>query len=127
MKYVLFYIIFFFFYICFGQESKCSDFRNGTFEYLDLNENAPKAISIRYDSLQIDSYPEKKLKFTSKLRWLTECRYELECISVNDSLMKNQIGEKVIVQIIKIDGNKAFCHYELEEGIIREFVIIKIK
>ncbi|WNM18247.1 hypothetical protein [Flavobacterium capsici] len=107
-----------------GQKSKCTDFKNGTFEYLVSDKSLPKAVSTRTDSIQIDSYSDKKIEFKSKINWLTECRYELECISVNKPSENSQIGEKVIVQIDKIEGKKAFCHYEYDDGTIREFIII---
>jgi hypothetical protein len=106
----------------YAQENKCSDFKVGKFTYSD--PDYADLITIRNDSIQIDSYPKMGWEMTSKVEWLTDCKYEILYIKVNDSKMESLIGIKYVIEIIEIDNNKIICRTE-SEGITVEKEMIK--
>ena len=108
----------------FSQKRECTDFKVGKFTYLD--PNYADLITERNDSIQTDSYPSMDLIMTSRIKWLSDCKYEIEYIKVNDSKMQSIIGVKYIIEIIEINNNKILCKSE-SNGIIVEKEMIKIK
>ena len=106
----------------FSQEKKCSDFKVGKFTYSD--PDYADLITIRTDSLQIDSYPKMGWEMTSRIEWLTDCKYEIEYIKVNDPKMESLIGIIYVIEIIEIDDNKIICRTE-SDGISVEKEMIK--
>ncbi|NQY31117.1 MAG: hypothetical protein HRT69_16830 [Flavobacteriaceae bacterium] len=106
----------------FSQEKKCSDFKVGKFTYSD--PDYADLITIRTDSLQIDSYPKMGWEMTSRIEWLTDCKYEIVYIKVNDPKMESLIGIKYVIEIIEIDNNKIMCRTE-SDGITVEKEMIK--
>ncbi|WP_298508294.1 hypothetical protein [uncultured Kordia sp.] len=108
--------------ISFSQEKKCSDFKIGKFTYSD--PDYADLITERTDSLQTDHYPKMGWKLTSKVKWLTACKYEIEYIEVNIPKMESIIGTKYIIEIIDINKNKILCRTE-SDGIVIEKEMIK--
>ena len=105
-----------------AQEKNCSDFKVGKFTYSD--PDYADLITVRTDSLQIDSYPKMGWAMTSRVEWLTDCKYEIIYIKVNDPKMKSLIGIKYVIEIIGIDDNKIMCKTE-SDGITVEKEMIK--
>jgi len=106
----------------FSQEKKCSDFKVGKFTYSDPDYS--DLITVRTDSFQIDSYPKMDWEMTSRVEWLTDCKYEIVYIKVNDPKMESLIGIKYVIEIIGIDDNKIMCKTE-SDGITVEKEMIK--
>ena len=61
---------------------------------------------------------------TSRVEWLTDCKYEIVYTKVNDPKMKSLIGIKYVIEIIGIDNNKIMFRTE-SDGIIVEKEMIK--
>lgn len=108
----------------FVQEKDCADFKNGKFTYSD--PEYADLITERNDSLQIDSYLNMGWKLTSRINWLTDCKYEIEYIKVNDPKMESLIGIKYVIEIIEINGDKILCKTE-SDGIVVEKEMIRIE
>jgi len=106
----------------FAQEKQCSDFKFGKFTYSDPDYS--DLITVRTDSLQTDSYPKMGWEMTSRIKWLTDCKYEMEYIKVNDPKMESLIGIKYVIEIIEIKENKIMCRTE-SDGIIVDKEMIK--
>jgi hypothetical protein len=106
----------------FAQEKKCSDFKIGNFTYSDPDYS--DLITVRTDSLQTDSYPKMGWEMTSRVKWLTDCKYEMEYIKVNDPKMESLIGIKYVIEIIEIKENKILCRTE-SDGITVDKEMIK--
>jgi len=106
----------------FAQEKKCSDFKIGKFTYSDPDYS--DLITVRTDSLQTDSYPKMGWEMTSRVKWLTDCKYEMEYIKVNDPKMESLIGIKYVIEIIEIKENKILCRTE-SDGITVDKEMIK--
>jgi hypothetical protein len=106
----------------FAQEKNCSDFKVGEFTYTD--PDYADLVTVRTDSLQTDSYPEMGWEMTSSIRWISDCKYEIEYIDVNDSKLESIIGVKYVIEIIEINENKILCRTE-SDGISVEKEMIK--
>ena len=117
VKYVLTIPFLLFAIHVFGQEKTCLDFMVGTFVYSD--PDYADLVTVRNDSLQTDSYPAMGWETTCRVSWLTECKYEIEYIRVNNPMMEGLIGIKYVIEIINIDQNKILCKTE-SEGIVVE-------
>jgi len=107
----------------FAQEKECANFKTGTFKYTDADY--ADLITKRNDSIQVDSYPNANFEMTSKITWLTDCRYEIEYIIVNDASLEPIIGMKYVIEIMEIDDSKIICRTK-SEGITVEKEMIKV-
>ena len=105
-----------------AQHYTCTDFKTGTFSYLDPDYSDLK--TVRNDSLQFDSYPSMGWEITSSINWLSECRYETTCIAVNTPKIASLIGTRYTIEIIEINENKIRCK-TVSEGIEVEKELIK--
>ena len=106
----------------FRQSLDCSDFKTGKFEYAD--PEYAELVTLRNDSLQIDSYTDMGWKITSKIEWLSDCKYRMECIEVNHAKMSTLIGKTYVIEIIEIDGNRILCQSE-SDGFVTKKEMIK--
>ena len=124
MRAIFYIIIFLFCFNSYAQEKQCEEFKVGKFTYSD--PDYAELVTTRNDSIQTDSFHEIGLEMTSKVTWLSDCKYEIEYIEVNDSILESLIGMKYIIEIIKIDNNKIICRTK-SDGIVIEKEMIKIK
>jgi hypothetical protein len=85
---------------CNSQELDCKKFKNGLFYYPTL----PEKTSIRKDSIQ-ESYNNGKLEMIWKVRWLTECEYEIICDKVLIESIPIRKGDRIVAKIVKTEGN----------------------
>jgi hypothetical protein len=122
MKQILYVIISFITLNSFAQETSCSDFKVGTFTYSD--PDYADLISVRTDSVQTDTYPIMGWEMTSSIIWLTDCKYEIKCIKVNDQKLEPLIGITYIIEIIDINANIILCRTE-SYGVTVEKEMIK--
>ena len=63
---------------------------------------------------------------TSRVEWLTDCKYEIVYTKVNEPEIESLIGIKYVIEIIGIDDNKIMFRTE-SDGIIVEKEMIKTK
>lgn len=94
---ILFCLCFFSFY---AQQVECSKFENGSFIYPKLEGKK----SVRKGSVQ-KSYTDGKLEMIWKVKWLSECKYELICKKVINKEYLFQKGDKISCTIIETEGN----------------------
>lgn len=87
-------------YGCFGQEKNCANYRTGKFNY--VLENRPELI-IRTDSTQIELNPITKVEVYSKIKWKSDCEYEMiyEKVLNYPEDVSHMIGQKINVKIIE--------------------------
>lgn len=104
--------IFFIFFISissFTQEKNCSDFKTGTFFY--VNENFPEKI-VRTESMQIETNAETGVVIYSSIKWTSQCSYEMtyeKIINYPDDV-SDMIGQKIYVEILETNGSKMKVH-----------------
>ncbi|AKA33838.1 hypothetical protein [Flagellimonas lutaonensis] len=107
---------------CSGQEKNCSEYKTGKFNY--VLENRPELI-IRTDSTQIELNPITKVEVYSKVKWKSECEYEMiyEKVLNYPEDVSHMIGQKINVKIIETssDGYKVHATSPRIDNIL-EFV-----
>jgi len=86
----------------FGQRANCQKFKEGKFIYPDIED----VYVIRKGKSQ-KSYNKDKLEIVSKVKWTTNCRYELKIKKINipGALKK---GDLLVCTIVKSEGDKIF-------------------
>jgi hypothetical protein len=109
---------------CKAQENTCAEFKTGRFTYSD--PDYADLITIRNDSIQIDTYPYADFETTSRIKWLSACTYEMEYLAVSNPLMNQLIGTKIIIEIIHVEDNKIRCR-TVSDGVEVEKEMIKTK
>lgn len=94
--------------LLYSQQMNCSKFHSGQFKFVDYEFS--NYYSTRMDSIQIDSIGSPlHMKVTSRIKWLTSCKYEVEYIAVSDSLMNDILRTKMVIEIKEIDGDTITC------------------
>jgi hypothetical protein len=99
-----------------SSQTNCQKFRNGTFYYPDI----PGKISVRKGSIQ-KSYNEGRLEMIWKVKWLSNCKFEMICekILVDNNSIKR--GDRIVANIIATDAScftseLVFYSKEIPEG-----------
>lgn len=124
MQKIIFIVLFIITSSCFSQELNCSAFKNGTFTY--THPDYADLLTIRKDSIQIDTYPKLNLEMTSTVTWLSDCKYQMVYTKVNDPKMEPIIGVKYVIEIIEINDNKIMCQTDSGDVIVKQ-EMIKLK
>ena len=83
-----------------AQTLDCKKFRTGKFYYPGL----PDKISLRKDSTQ-ESYDNGKLEMLWKVKWLSECEYELTCEQVFEDPYPIKKGDRIVATIVKTEDD----------------------
>tara|TARA_B110000240_G_scaffold126733_1_gene141069 strand:- start:53 stop:1264 length:1212 start_codon:yes stop_codon:yes gene_type:complete len=91
------------------QNLTCIDFKTGTFKAEGTNYKLPTTIVSRSEKTQKESADGLET-LEASIEWKSECNYEL--IYVNGS--PDMKGQKVSVEILKIEGQKAICTATVE-------------
>jgi len=80
-----------------GIYSECSQYKNGKFELIFENVNAPKSIVYRNDRTQIEITPSGD-SVINKVDWIDECTYNLHVTSAPASmqLLQKPIETKIV-------------------------------
>lgn len=91
-----------------AQSLECKDVQNGKFKYLDSQSN--EVIITRKDSIEIDSCEAINLIIHSKIRWKSDCEYEMTILKVSDSLYDFTIGNTFKLNITDIVGRKIYLN-----------------
>lgn len=108
-----------------AQNLSCSDFKMGTFKIECTNVKAPVFTVIRTEKIQKESSIEFNMELEGSIEWISECKYEL---IYTKSHSAEFLGEKIIAEIIKIEGRKAICKAtgEILNDFVMEFIMEKI-
>jgi hypothetical protein len=83
-----------------AQSIDCKKFKNGKF-YYPMNDGK---LSVRKDTIQ-ESYNNGKLEMVWKIKWLSDCEYEMTCIKILVDPYPIKVGDRIIAKIIKTDGD----------------------
>jgi hypothetical protein len=87
-----------------SQNLTCVDFKTGTFIAESINYKMPTTIINRSEKIQKESV-EGLETLEAKIEWKSECNFELIYLNGPPEVK----GEKINVEIIKIEGQKAIC------------------
>lgn len=83
-----------------AQQSGCADFRVGTFQYLDSND----IITIhRTEKRQVEISTLTKVKTVFRIKWTSDCTYELKQIWSDEKQQRKFNGGKREVNIARTD------------------------
>lgn len=104
MKQIVIIIILLISFTSEAQSLECKDVQNGKFKYFDPKSN--EVIITRKDSIQIDSCKAMNLIIHSKIRWKSDCEYEMTILKVSDSLLNFVIGNTFKLNITDIVDRK---------------------
>ena len=85
-------------FICCSSSEKCSDFKTGNFKYVNPTLSDWKIF--RNDSIQIESSIATGIEVTGKVKWKSECEYEIIYVKTNHPKLQKMIGKKVEVKIL---------------------------
>ena len=110
MKNQLLILLFFISLFSCSQEKNCSDFKTGTFKYVDGNH--PDWIIVRNDSIQVEKEEKTNIELQGRLKWKSDCEYSLTYTKISDTSNRELIGKKINVTIINIADD--IIEYEAE-------------
>lgn len=99
-----------------AQQSGCADFRVGTYQYLDSND----IITIhRTEKRQVEISTLTKVKTVFRIKWTSDCTYELKQIWSDEKQQRKFNGGKreVIIARTDKDGYEFTCACKSKEGI----------
>ena len=111
-------------FICCSSSEKCSDFKTGNFKYVNPTLSDWKIF--RNDSIQIESSIATGIEVTGKVKWKSECEYEIIYVKTNHPKLQKMIGQKVNVKIISIK-NDTITYQATSDTIKKESKMIKIE
>lgn len=94
----------------FAQERKCSDFKTGVFHYSKPEYKKYKVV--RTKTIQTETDTITGMAIEGSINWTSDCHYELIYTKVSEPKYESLIGQKIIVQIVKIVGNTVLCTSE---------------
>ncbi|WP_313805741.1 hypothetical protein [Flavobacterium sp.] len=86
----------------FAQEKKCSDFKNGTFQLNDTENNISYLIE-RNGKKQVEYKIGENIKVEFDVTWLSDCTYTLKPTKESAEFLKSDF--ELIVEIIEIKDN----------------------
>jgi hypothetical protein len=92
---------------CFAQQEGpgCAKFKTGKFQYLDSN----KVVLVnRTKHIQKETYVNTGAKTRSRIRWLSDCTYEIKQVWANSKTKRKTNGSVTKVIITKIYND----HYD---------------
>jgi hypothetical protein len=106
------------------QDLTCGDFKIGTFKGEATNYQMPTTTVSRSEKTQKESADGLET-LEATIEWKSECNYELIYLNGAPDIK----GQKVSVEIIKIEGQKAICAATVEgmPGINLNFEMEKLK
>jgi hypothetical protein len=92
-----------------SQNLTCVDFKIGTFKGEATNYKMPTLIVERFEKTQKE-FADGVLRSEAKIKWKSECNFELNYLNGSPDMK----GQKVSVEILKIEGRKAICTATIE-------------
>ena len=88
----------------YAQSPDCKKFKTGKFGYPTM----PGKISLRRDDVQ-ESYNNGKLEMKWKVKWISDCQYELTCIKMLVDSYPIAVGDRILSTIVSTDQD-CFTH-----------------
>jgi len=83
------------------QSNNCSKIKNGRFFYFAKTDNR-KIIVDRTDSVQIETDPKTGESFESKIKWISECNYQL-FMNLKPKITSDSPDKQITQAIINIE------------------------
>ena len=111
-------------FICCSSSEKCSDFKTGNFKYVNPTLSDWKIF--RNDSIQIESSIATGIEVTGKVKWKSECEYEIIYVKTNHPKLQKMIGKKVEVKILNIK-NDTITYEITNDTLIIDSKMVKVK
>ncbi len=105
-------------------ESKCTDFKTGTFEY--LHPNFSEWTVIRTATTQTETSSKSGVEIQSSIEWISDCEYVLTYKKMKNTNFTDLIGSEIHVNILETNRNKYKCH-TINNGIELDLEMIKIE
>jgi len=101
-----------------AQKLDCRKFRTGTFYTKQIPENG---YTVRTKKTQTSYYTKTNMELTWKVKWTSDCTYELHFVSVKNSDRIFKTGDKIFATITSIDDScysfkATFYNSEYPEG-----------
>ena len=94
----------------YSQEKRCEDFKVGSFIYSQPEFQRYKVSRTETTQTEVDSVTGIILE--ASIFWKSECEYELIYTKISDESSAGLIGQKLIVNIIKISVNDIVVNVE---------------
>ena len=80
----------------------------------------------RNDSIQIESSIATGIEVTGKVKWKSECEYEIIYVKTNHPKLQKMIGKKVEVKILNIK-NDTITYEITNDTLIIDSKMVKVK
>lgn len=95
MKKSIFILLSFLMVSCYQQERNCTDFKTGTFEFIqEVDGVEKKSVFERDENIQIETYEGKT--DTASVRWINDCEFVLKKINPKNMAEKKAIHIKIL-------------------------------
>jgi hypothetical protein len=94
----------------------CSNFKRGTFKYTAAK--FAEYVVTRNDSVQTERSSSTGIKMEARIRWTSNCEYEMIYKKTNYLQYQTLIGHKVSVKITKVKNNTMYYDAESDGKVI---------
>lgn len=123
MKKSIFILLSFLMISCYQQERNCTDFKIGTFEFIqEVDGVEKKSVFERDDNIQIETYEGKT--DTASVRWINDCEFVLKKINPKNMAEKKAIHIKILTTR---DNSYTFEYNFVGESNKQKGIVTKIK
>lgn len=123
MKNIIYVIIIIMSFLSCKSDKKCTDFKTGSFKYIDQSLSDWKVT--RNDTLQIETNIKNGMTVEGSVKWKSDCEYGLIYTKTSYPKLQNMIGKKVEVIITNIK-NDTLTYLAKGDGEQMESKMIKI-
>lgn len=80
---------------CYQQERKCTDFKTGKFEFVQVIDSVErKSVFERFDDIQIETFEGKT--DTASVRWINDCEFVLQKLNPKNMAERKAIHMKIL-------------------------------
>lgn len=80
---------------CYQQERKCTDFKTGKFEFVQVIDSVErKSVFERSDDIQIETFEGKT--DTASVRWINDCEFVLQKLNPKNMVERKAIHMKIL-------------------------------
>ena len=91
--------------------TNCAIMKSGWFKMPDVSDTSNYTVVTT--ASQTEYYNYKKYWVRSSVKWLSDCEYELNVLSVNYPGLNCKRGDKMTIRILNVEGNNV--NYEASE------------
>lgn len=126
-KFNLIAIFFCFYYnISFGQKAflDCRVFKTGSFVYKDYPFNTVDVKRTKQKQFETDKATGIKVEY--KIKWISDCEYELIQIGSNSDKVRILNNSVINVKIIETDSS-SYKYLANQGGVISSYTLVKVK